>query len=127
MTTPDTSRKHAEQVLAALTSGMSVRKTATELGLSDSTVKRISTENREYIAQVRAEQSRAVVQELKDRAMYAARRLEELIDSPNDAVAISAIRTALSEAMRWADAIDTEERLSALEQRLGLRVVVERC
>lgn len=123
MPTPDTSRKHAEQVLAALTSGMSVRKTATELGLSDSTVKRISTENRDYIARVRAEQSRAVVQELKDRAMYAARRLEELIDSQNDAVAISAIRTALSEAMRWADAIDTEERLSVLEARLGLRSV----
>ena len=100
MPTPDTSRKHAEQVLAALTSGMSVRKTATELGLSDSTVKRISTENRDYIAQVRAEQSRAVVQELKDRALYAARRLEALIDSPNDAIAVSAIRTALSEAIQ---------------------------
>lgn len=115
-------RRRVGEILACLTSGLSIRKTAAELGLSESTIKRVSTENRDYIAQVRAEQSRAVVQELRDRAMYAARRLEELIDSPNDAVAISAIRTALSEAMRWADAIDLEERIGVLESRLGLRV-----
>jgi predicted transcriptional regulator len=116
-------RKRADEVIACLTAGMSQLKTAAHLGISPSTVVRIVRENRDDIEQARREQSRRVAEELRARAMYAATRLEQLMDSPNDAVAISAIRTALSEALRWGEQAELTERLEALEQRLGLKVV----
>ena len=123
MTPKDGTRKRSEEIIACLTGGMSYRKTAAELGISESTVDRVAREHREEIAAARAEQARKVVECLRDRALYAAKRLEELIDSRNDAVAISAIRTALSEALRWGEQAELTERLQALEQRLGLKVV----
>jgi hypothetical protein len=116
-------RKRSEEIVACLTGGMSQVKTATELGISLSTVKRVAADCRPEIDAARAEQTRRVAADLRDRALYAATRLEQMIDSNNDAVAISAIRTALGEALRWADAIDTDERLRAVEARLGLRAV----
>ena len=102
---------------------MSQLKTASHLGISPSTVVRIVRENRDDIEQARREQSRRVAEELRARAMYAATRLEQLMDSPNDAVAISAVRTALSEGLRWFDAVEMEQRLAVVEERLALRVV----
>lgn len=119
-------RKRADEVLAALIGGMSLRKTAATLGVSTSTVERISAENRSLIEAARAEQGRRVAETLKGRAMYAAERLEDMLDSPNDAVVISAIRTALAEAARWTEVADFAERLSALEARAGLRAVRQR-
>lgn len=123
MTAPDRTRKRSDEVLAALIGGMSTRKVAAHLGLGQSTVDRISRENRALIDAARTEQSRRVAEELQDRALYAARRLEDVLDSPNDTVVIAAIRTALSESLRWAEQVAVLERLAALEERAGLRVV----
>lgn len=123
MTAKAPHRRRVDEIIAALTGGLSIRKAAIELGLSESTVKRVSTENRAVIDAARSEQARRVVEELRDRALYAARRLEELMDSKNDAVAISACRAALSEALRWGEQAELTDRLTALEARAGLRAV----
>lgn len=117
------SRKREVEIMAALISGLSQRKTSKELGVSLDTVKRVASERRQEIEQERRERAQTVASELKDRALYAARRLEDLMDSSNDAVAISAVRTALAEGLRWFDAIEMDRRLAALEERTGLRVV----
>ena len=123
MTHNPTPRKRATEVIACLVNGLSQVKTATELGSSRETVGRIARENKELIDQQKSEQSRLVAAELWDRALYAARRLEELMDSPNDAVAISAVRIALAEGLRWFDAVEMEQRLAVVEERLALRAV----
>lgn len=123
MTNKATPRKRSDEVIGCLTNGMSQVRTAKHLGISLSTVVRIVRENREEIEEARALQAQRVAAELKDRALYAAQRLEDLMHSPNDAVAISAVRTALAEGLRWFDAIEMDRRLAALEERTGLRVV----
>ena len=123
MTAQGVTRKRQEEVVACLIGGMSYRLTAQTLGIGTSTVERVAADNREVIQAARAEQTRRVAEELRDRALYATQRLEEMLDSNNDAVVISAIRTALGEAVRWADAVVVEDRLTAIEARLGLRAV----
>ena len=124
MTETRGTRKRQEEVIACLIGGMSFRLTAQTLGIGTATVERIAAENRDTIRVARAEQTRRVAEELRDRALYAARRLEEMLDSDNDTVALGAIRTALGEAARWCDAVIVEDRLAAIEARLGLRRVV---
>jgi transposase len=110
-----------EVVIAALTGGMSQRKTSQVTGVSMSTVHRVSMRYRADIEQARREQARTIAQELKDRARYAVTRLEEVLDSANEPIVLGAIRTALTEASRWMEAVEIEERLAEVERRLAER------
>jgi transposase len=116
-------RRHRTQIIGCLTGGMSVRTTANTLGISESTVHRVARENREEIDQARAERARQVAQELQDRALRAALRLDELLDSQNETTSLGAARTILSEAARWSEVALISERLAELEQRVALRMV----
>lgn len=116
-------RRYRTEIIGCLTGGMSVRTTANTLGINESTVHRVARENREEIDRARAERARQVAQELQDRALRAALRLDELLDSQSEATSLGAARTILSEAARWSEVTLISERLAELEQRVALRVV----
>jgi transposase len=110
-----------EIVIAALTGGMSQRKTSQVTGVPIGTVNRIMGRYRADIEQARREQARVIAQELKDRARYAVTRLEEVLDSANEPIVLGAIRTSLTEASRWMEAVEIEERIQDIERALKLR------
>jgi hypothetical protein len=116
-------RKREAEVIAALIGGLSYRLTAERLGVAVATVERIAAENRAHIHAARAEQAEQVAQGLRDRATYATQRLEDMLNSDNDTVVVSAIRVALTESLRWAEQIELTRRVTEIERRMGLTVV----
>lgn len=40
------------------------------------------------------------------------------MDSPNDAVATSGVRSAIAEGLRWFKAVEMDQRLAVVEKRL---------
>jgi len=110
-----------ELIIAALIGGMSQKRAAQEIGCSMSTVHRTVNRYRHLVEDARRDQARVIAQELKDRARYAVSRLEDVMDSANEPIVLGAIRTALAEASRWMEAVELDQRLRAIEERIGAR------
>lgn len=104
-----------DEIVRLTAIGWTQRQIANDLGVSESTVKRQRAAHRDRITQLRdqaAEDAAAVIGSLVPKAL---RRLAELIDSPNDPVALGASKFVVDAALRWREQTEVERRLQALE------------
>jgi hypothetical protein len=118
-------RQNADEVLAlALASGQTVRGAAELAQVSERTARRRWADPmfRRRVTELRAEMVGSAVGKLADAAGMAADRLRELLSAQSEAVALSAARSILELGTRLREATEVEERLSALEDRLGRRM-----
>lgn len=91
---------------------------------SRSTVARVSERHRDLIAREREARARRTADRLQGATTAALDCLLDLLRNANqDAVKLGAAKAILDGALKWADAISVDERLAAVEARLGLRAV----
>ena len=117
-----TDAKSDDVLLIALACGATVEKAASQAGVSVSTVKRRLGDPafRTRLRGVRSEIVERATGILTASAMESAKTLLELQKaSTAAAVRLGAARSVLEMGMKLREVVDIEERLSALEQRLG--------
>jgi hypothetical protein len=120
----DKTRKKAEDaLLLALACGASVESAARQCGLSERTVYRRLAEPafRQRLQQLRTDMVQRTAGALTAAATEAVRTLLELQKAAAPpAVRLGAARSILEIGIKVREAADLEERLSALEQQLGV-------
>lgn len=108
MTANEEPRGRAQTIAALSAAGWSVARTASEIGVSPATVSRVRAEHREWIRQRRddlADEASAQLLSLVPRTID---RLGQLVNSPNDAVALGACKFIVESSLRWRDALTIE-------------------
>ena len=125
MTADDTLTPRQREIVAYLVAGYTQDETAerVEGRCSRSTVARVARNYRDVIAAERDARARRTADRLQGATAEALDCLLALLRSGNDSVRLGAARTILDGALRWADAIDLDERLREVERRAGLRAV----
>jgi transposase-like protein len=119
MSADDSAKREAAAL--ALARGLTFAGAALEVGVSERTLYRWR-EDKTFsgrIHQIRADLFAQAAGKLSQLAGKAAERLGELVDSDNPAVALGACRTVLEAGLRLREALDLEERLTALESHLS--------
>jgi hypothetical protein len=110
-----------EEVAMLLATGRSTRKAAEMAGISRHTVWRWQTKNAAFVAQVRELRS-AMFKRASGMLLHgtarAAARLAELVKSDDERISLSAARSLLGLTKTVQEAVDFDERLAAIEQRL---------
>ena len=111
-------------IIAGLVAGRTWDDICRQADCSRSTIARVAREHRDEIAQERGERARQVADRLKDAALLAVDAVVDVLEhEENNAIRLQAARIALGDALRWLDAVELDDRLSAVEDRLGLRSV----
>ena len=124
MAAPDSLTPRHREVIAHLVAGYTWAEITNLVPrCSMSTVARVAREHRDLIDREKTERARRTADRLQGATTEAIDALLRLLRSGNDAVQLGAARTILDGALRWADAVQLEDRLSAVEARLGLRAV----
>lgn len=106
------------QLVAAAVAGKTLAEMAAVSGVSVSTVQRrlADSEVAAEIRSARQQQQREVVGQLNVLNEMALRRLRDLIADEDAGVALRAVGLVLTNTARFAQVVDQEERLAALEQ-----------
>lgn len=122
MTNNSTPSPRHSLIIAGLVAGRTWDDICRQADCSRSTIARVAREHRDEITQERAERARQVADRLKDAALLAVDAVVDVLEhEENSAIRLQAARIALGDALRWLDAVVVEDRLSAIEARLGLR------
>lgn len=107
--------------LAAVARGQTVTDAAREYGIPRRTADRwaSSPKGKAYVSRLRALMFAQACGALARHATRAAEKLAELLDSESAQVALQAARSLLSSGLDLRKSVDYEERLAALEAKLG--------
>jgi hypothetical protein len=108
-----------DQVLvAALAGGATYDRAGAAAGISARTVRRRMADPgfRARVREASSELARAVAAHLTASSVTAVDRLSVLLDGPDPRVQLAAVRLVLDAALRHREAVELEERMSALEQ-----------
>jgi transposase-like protein len=118
-------RQNADEALAlALASGQTVRDAAAAVGIAERTATRrwADAAFRRHVAELRGEMATRALGRLADGMGEAASTLRELLaDSTPPAVRLGAARCLLELGVKLREAIDLEQRLTAVEARYSER------
>lgn len=124
MTPENTPNPRDSIIVAALVAGRSWDEAGRQANCSRATIARVAREHRAAIADERAMRARQVADRLKDAALLAVDAVVDVLErEENNAIRLQAARIALGDALRWLDAVEMDDRLTAVEARLGLRAV----
>lgn len=118
-TADDKTARRQEAVALLLASGSSVRSAARRSRVGERTVHRWLDEDARFrgrVQELREQLFAQAVGVLTRLAGKAARRLNKLLDSPNEAIRLGACRTVLEAGPRLRELTDFEARLRALEE-----------
>jgi hypothetical protein len=120
---PQQGKKHADQpLLLALACGATVENAARQSGVSESTAYRrlADAEFREQLQKTRAEMTERSVAMLTAAGMEAVKTLVALQQGATPpAVRLGAARSVLELGIKLREAVNLEERLTALEQQMA--------
>ncbi len=105
-------------VVAALAGGATYDQAGAAAGISGRTVRRRMRDDafRARVHEASSELARAVAARLTASSLTAADRLTALLDAPDPRVQLAAVRLALDGSLRHREALELEERISALER-----------
>jgi hypothetical protein len=117
----DNGRKKGDSaLLTALAAGATVREAAERAGLSERTTYRRleDAEFRRRVTEARAAMVERAVGRLADGLTDAAAKLRQLLAARSEAIQLAAARSLLELGVKLREAVELEQRLAGLEQRL---------
>lgn len=113
-------RKGDTALMTALASGQTVRDAARSAGIGERTATRrvADPDFRRRVAELRAEMIGRALGQLADGMTEAAGTLRKLLAADGESVRLGAARSILELGNKLREAVELEERLAALEQRM---------
>jgi hypothetical protein len=113
-----------DSILAtAISAGASTAEAAEKAGLSQRTAQRrlADPEFQQQVAQLRSKLMSRALDKMAENMTRAADAIARLIDAENPAISLRASRSMLTLSLRLHDALDLQQRITALEKELERR------
>jgi hypothetical protein len=111
-----------EQIAAHLACGKTWNEIVRDLGVDHATIRRLMrrAEFRALVGSTRRANGLSVAGRLSKAAEDAVARLELAVSHAPDSIAVRAAEVILTQHLKYEEALSTDERLSRIEEKLGL-------